>query len=419
MAPACARSPLEPRATTRTRPRSTASSIGARSILVAVQHRRRLRQLVVPTIRRIVSPDNAASVGAERARSPVRSDHRSNAQNTALRPRGPLHGRRRYSFFRRTSSAATAQFKAGLSLTHDHEAWYCDRRLKRQLRAGVRQSRRHCPARRWLPGQRHAGLSIRTWSRATIYLTDTWRLTDRLTANLGVRWDYQHVYLPEPSRDATPDFPTVWPAGDYPYDLVVVPERCRDSVSPTTAAAFHLQSVGGTLRLCVRRAAASATTRALRVGDVHLARSERRQAVSAGRGQPQSQRRRFRQRVNGAIGNVMNAGSQAAALFRDARASWEHPVAPNTAISRRRAYRRSSDNYDIPGPNAARPMSVYNIPMDITRRDPGPDGVLNNADDGGSFVLRLRSGVRGIAFVEEHARRTARSTTGSTPSSSR
>ena len=35
--------------------------------------------------------------------------------------------------------------------------------------------------------------------------------------------------------------------------------------------------------------------------------------------------------------------------------------------------------------NAKRPYEAYNIP--ITRRDPGPDGVLNNSDDGGSITL--------------------------------
>jgi hypothetical protein len=62
-------------------------------------------------------------------------------------------------------------------------------------------------------------------------------------------------------------------------------------------------------------------------------------------------------------------------------------------------YRRSQDNYDIPGPNVARPLSAYNIP--VTRRDPGPDGILGNADDGGRVTFYdYAPEFRGVAFVQ-------------------
>jgi Carboxypeptidase regulatory-like domain len=48
------------------------------------------------------------------------------------------------------------------------------------------------------------------------YLKDTWRLTSRFTANLGVRWERQHAFLPAQSREAARDAPTVFPAGTYP-----------------------------------------------------------------------------------------------------------------------------------------------------------------------------------------------------------
>ena len=35
--------------------------------------------------------------------------------------------------------------------------------------------------------------------------------------------------------------------------------------------------------------------------------------------------------------------------------------------------------------NPKRPYDAYTVP--ITRRDPGPDGVLNNSDDGGAHHL--------------------------------
>ena len=48
--------------------------------------------------------------------------------------------------------------------------------------------------------------------------------------------------------------------------------------------------------------------------------------------------------------------------------------------------------------NAKRPYSAYSVP--ITRRDPGPDGVLNNADDGGRVTFYdYSSAYVGGAFV--------------------
>src|SRR6202022_2679040 len=49
------------------------------------------------------------------------------------------------------------------------------------------------------------------------------------------------------------------------------------------------------------------------------------------------------------------------------------------------AFRRLTNTYNTVGPNVLRPPSVYDIP--ITRRDPGPDGKLNTADDGGMVTF--------------------------------
>src|SRR5690606_8926684 len=47
------------------------------------------------------------------------------------------------------------------------------------------------------------------------YLKDTWRVTNALTVNLGVRWERQHSYLPEQSREAARDFPMLYPAETF------------------------------------------------------------------------------------------------------------------------------------------------------------------------------------------------------------
>src|SRR5207245_10927133 len=63
--------------------------------------------------------------------------------------------------------------------------------------------------------------------------------------------------------------------------------------------------------------------------------------------------------VNGAIGNVMNPDLKQP-RYAEYATSYEHGLAPNLAFSASYVYRRSSDNYDIPGPNVARPLSAYN-----------------------------------------------------------
>ena len=63
-------------------------------------------------------------------------------------------------------------------------------------------------------------LPLKPSNRADIYAAyaqDTWRVSNRLTANLGVRWERQHAYLPEQTYGGSPDFPTVFPSGTFPY----------------------------------------------------------------------------------------------------------------------------------------------------------------------------------------------------------
>src|ERR1700730_5888570 len=49
-----------------------------------------------------------------------------------------------------------------------------------------------------------------------VYLKDSWRPTSRVTVNLGVRWERQHSFLPAQSYGGARDWPTVFPAGNFP-----------------------------------------------------------------------------------------------------------------------------------------------------------------------------------------------------------
>jgi hypothetical protein len=73
-----------------------------------------------------------------------------------------------------------------------------------------------------------------------LYLKDSWRISDSLTANLGLRWDYQHTYLPSQTHDTSPDFPTVWPAGSYDYTTLQTWKRA----SPRVGVAWNGKRLG-------------------------------------------------------------------------------------------------------------------------------------------------------------------------------
>jgi len=325
-----------------------------------------------------------------------------NAQNTALRPQDRWMIDAAYTFFPPNLLGGHHQFKAGLSYYHDHEAWYYptnrseigDYVLVFDRVNGVSGT----PVQIQVANQPVYPSDME--QEYALYLTDTWRITNRLTANLGVRWDYQHVYLPAQQHDATPDFATVWPAGRYPFtDLVRWPRTVprlglawdggRLGVFKVSAGLYGYV-FGAQRGISYNRNALQTATftwhdlngdQLYQPGEVNLDLNGR-DFVS----------------VNGAIGNIMNPDLKQP-LYSEYSTSYEHGLAPSLAFSTSYVYRRSTNNYDIPGPNVARPLDAYNIP--ITRRDPGPDGVLGNADDGGRVTFYdYAPEYRGVAFVK-------------------
>jgi outer membrane receptor protein involved in Fe transport len=78
--------------------------------------------------------------------------------------------------------------------------------------------------------------------------------------------------------------------------------------------------------------------------------------------------------------------------------SLEHEVMPNTAVRVLGVFK--TENRLFENVNVARPYDAWTIP--VTRRDPGPDGLLNTADDGGSVQMwDFRPEFRGSNFVLE------------------
>jgi hypothetical protein len=82
--------------------------------------------------------------------------------------------------------------------------------------------------------------------------------------------------------------------------------------------------------------------------------------------------------------------------------TWETTVSYERELAANLGFRVMYINRIVDGTletiNVKRPYSAYNVA--ISRRDPGPDGVLNNADDGGRITFYdYANAYRGAAFV--------------------
>jgi carboxypeptidase family protein len=229
------------------------------------------------------------------------------------------------------------------------------------------------------------------------YIKDSWRPTERLTLNLGLRWEYQHSYLPEQDFAGARDFPTVFPAKHV--DKLDV--QTFNRVAPRLGVAYDLggksvvKATWGLYNYILGDTYAdvfAATATANAVFLWHDLNGDRLWTPNE---------------TNLALNNNPDFVSITAASNYElspelnqpdtweTTASYERELAPSLGI--RVMYINRIVNGSLETINAKRPYETYNVP--ITRRDPGPDGVLNNSDDGGKITLYdYASAYRGAAF---------------------
>lgn len=231
------------------------------------------------------------------------------------------------------------------------------------------------------------------------YLKDTWRLTDRLTANLGLRWERQHSYLPAQSREVARDFPALFPAGTFPRIEVGTWSRTvprvgvawdlgGKSVVKASVGAYNY-IYGDTFGDTYNRNATGVATFAwhdlngdklYQPGEVDL-NLQGPDFIS----------------ITAASNAIINPNLRQPKTW-EATASIERELAANFGFRAMYVDRLLIGYFAEPGPNILRPYSVYDIP--ITRRDPGPDGLLSTADDGGKVTFYdYNRAYRGAAFV--------------------
>lgn len=240
------------------------------------------------------------------------------------------------------------------------------------------------------------------------YLKDSWRATNKLTINLGVRFERQHSFLPAQDFPGARDWPTVFPAGSFQQIDVQTLTRAvprtglawdvgGKSVVKATFGLYNYM-LGDTYADAFNRNATAQATfnwhdlngdKLYQPGEVNLdlAGSD------------------FRS-ITAASNQILNPGLKSPDIW-ETTASFERELAANMGL--RLMYVNKVLSGAIYNPahtatdsfvalNTLRPFDAWTIP--ITRRDPGPDGILGNGDDAGNVTLYDYSAAyRGAAFV--------------------
>ena len=212
-----------------------------------------------------------------------------------------------------------------------------------------------------------------------LFVQDAWAISNRLNLSLGVRYAYDNAYAPAQCQAAT-DFDR----GGC-YDKIQL--RIWNTVVPRIHAAYDLfgdhKTVikGGYGRFVNLRevnpevVTANRNNRTTSRWIWHDNNNNR--LYDAGEVNLDPTGPDFRE-IMGVTDAVPNPNEQVP-TSDEWSATFERELASNWAIRTTGVYAK---NFDLRRTEEVkRPYSVYNIP--VTNRDPGPDGVLNNADDGG------------------------------------
>ncbi len=238
-------------------------------------------------------------------------------------------------------------------------------------------------------------VNVQAW-----YLMDTWRLSNRLTANLGLRIERQDAFVPAQRYPGSTQFPTLFPAGDFSGVPVVTWVRTL----PRAGLSWELNH--GT----VLKTSFGQYNDQYRDADVGNFNGNSQSDVTYRWTDPNNDHKYNPGEVNLALNGPDFISITAASnrkvnpdlrqpLTTEATASFERELMNNLGARVGYVYRRRIDTYTFAGINVLRPRSAYNIAL--TRRDPGPDGQLNTADDGGKVTIYdYDAAYRGAAFVQ-------------------
>jgi hypothetical protein len=226
------------------------------------------------------------------------------------------------------------------------------------------------------------------------YITDTWRVTNRLTLNIGIRADRHRIFAAAVAKPQG----AFGESGSYPQ----VDVAQWSAWGPRIGGAFDLfgnaktvvKGTYGRYTYLINEyfsavySGASQTTTTYRWRDTN--------------GNNRYDAGEVNLAVNGPdflsiTGNVIRSPNQFNLPFVDeVTASLERELTSSLSARALWVYKRTNDlNQNV---NAARPYDVYNVA--VPRVDPGPDGITGTGDDGGEVTLfDYAPAYRGNQFV--------------------
>lgn len=221
------------------------------------------------------------------------------------------------------------------------------------------------------------------------FAKDEWLIGDRATLNVGARFERYHVYLPAQSKPAG----QFYPAGDFPYTDVLT----WNNWAPRIGLSLPLDADKRTV-LKVTYGWYNFATQAT-YGDTF---NNNASQTSTYRWNDLNGNMLY---DSGELGSFVTAtGAKSSAINPDLKqpkthevtGSVERQVAENFSARVSYVYRREVDRFQTV--NVLRPYDAYTNAYTTT--DPGPDGVIGTADDGGPVTYYdYSSAYRGSAFI--------------------
>jgi len=227
------------------------------------------------------------------------------------------------------------------------------------------------------------------------YINDRWQLGRRLTINMGVRFDYDHSFLPEQTKeqgqfggsgtfqrfdanswkDWAPRFGAAFDVtGDGKTVLKATYGMYNTVMSDTFAQTFNQNSVAQTI---------------YRWRDLDRNNDYTPGEVNLDLNGPDFLS------TTAAANNIFSPDLERPQQH-EVTAVFDRELRPNMAGRFAYVYKRNSSA--IATLNILRPYSAYDIAL--RRRDPGPDGLLGTADDAGSVTIYdYNAAFRGASFV--------------------
>jgi hypothetical protein len=226
------------------------------------------------------------------------------------------------------------------------------------------------------------------------YITDSWRITNRLTANVGLRVDHFELWVD----------PTNKPAGQFSA-AVSYPRIDAGTwwkLGPRVAAAYDITGNGRTVIkgtfggysddfvefFLQNFSPLALTTTTYRWRDLNSDKAYQPGEVNLDRNGPD---------FLSITGGTTSTSTFDVPYSYEATASLERQIGTSTAI--RVLYVYTTTTQDIQLVNGKRPYSAYDVP--IARQDPGPDGVVGTSDDGPlTTIYDFSPAFAGAQFVD-------------------